>query len=72
MLYEDVDFKTHSDRYTNSRMVPFLTHIDLVRANLFSINPRHKNDPHYGKSTVFFFFTVKLDATNSSCNTIEI
>ena len=32
MLYEDVDFKTLSDRYTNRRMVPFLTHIDGVRA----------------------------------------
>ena len=42
MLYEDVDFETLSDRYTNSRMVPFLTHIDGVRANLFSINPRQK------------------------------
>ena len=37
MLYEDVDFKTLSDRYTNSRMVPFLTHIERVKANLFSI-----------------------------------
>ena len=42
MLYEDVDFKTISDRYTKSRMLPFLTHIDGVRANLFSINPRQK------------------------------
>ena len=45
MLYEDVDFKTLSDRYTNSRMVPFLTHIYGVRANLFSINPRQKMTP---------------------------
>ena len=45
MLHEDVDFKTLSDRYTNSRMVPFLTHIDGVRANLFSINPRQKMTP---------------------------
>ena len=48
MLYEDVDFKTLSGRYTNSRMVPFLTHIDGVRANLFfifSINPRQKMTP---------------------------
>ena len=78
MLYEDVDFKTLSDRYTNNRMVPFLTCIDGIRANLFSIN--------YGKSTVvvvvffvcfsfffFFFFTVKLDATNSfPSNTAEV
>ena len=66
MLHEDVAFKTISDRYTNSRTVPFLTHIDQFRANLFSRNPRQKkNDIHYGKSTVFFFFFgVKLDATN--------
>ena len=64
ILYEDVDFKTLSGRYTNSRMVPFLTHIDGVRANLFSINRRQKKYPHYGKSTVAFF-TVKLDAKNS-------
>ena len=31
MLHEDVAFKTISDRYTNSRMVPFLTHIDEFR-----------------------------------------
>ena len=42
MLYEDVDFKTPTDRYTNSRMVQFLTHIDGVRANSFSINRRQK------------------------------
>ena len=68
MLYEDVDFKTLSDRYTNSRMVPFLTHI--VRANLFSINPRQKMTPTMVNQQLFFFFfffffTVKLDATNS-------
>ena len=45
MLYEDVDFKTLSGRYTNSHMVPFLTHIDGVIANLFSINPRQKMTP---------------------------
>ena len=54
MLYEDIDFKTLSDRYTHSRMVPVLTHIDRVRANLFLINPRPKNFPRYGKSTVAF------------------
>ena len=32
MLHEDVAFKTISDHYTNSRMVPFLTHIDEFRA----------------------------------------
>ena len=58
MLYEDIDFKKPSDRYTNSRMVPFLTHIDGVRANLFSINPWQKNDPHYGKSTVVVVVVV--------------
>ena len=26
----------------------------LVRANLFSTNPRQKMTPHYGKSTVVF------------------
>ena len=46
MLYEEVDFKTLSDRYTNSRMVPFLTHIDGVRANLLEI--LGKKRPHYG------------------------
>ena len=81
MLYEDVDFKTLSDRYTNSRIVPFLTHIHGVRANLFSINPRQKMTPtmvNQQFSFFFFFFfcffffffvvvffTVKLDAANS-------
>ena len=51
MLYEDVDFKTLSDRNTKSRILPFLTHIDGVRANLFPVNPQAKNDPHYGKLT---------------------
>ena len=63
MLHEDVAFKTISDHYTNSRMVPFLTHIDEFRANFFK-EILGKKDTHYGKSTVFFF-TVKLDATNS-------
>ena len=40
MLYEDVDFKTLSDRYTNSRMVLFLTQLDGVGATFLSINPR--------------------------------
>ena len=72
MLYEDVDFKTPSDRYTNSCMVPFLTHIDGVRANLFSINSRQKMTPHYSKQTVAFF-NVKLDTTNSfPSNTAEV
>ena len=74
MLYEDVDFKTLSDRYTNSRMVPFLIHIDGVRANLFTINPR-KMTPTMVNQQFFFcfvFFTVKLDATNSfPSNTAE-
>ena len=63
MLYEDVDFKTLSDRYTNSRMVPFLTHIDGDRANLFSINPRPKMTPTMVNQQLFFF-NVRLDATN--------
>ena len=45
MLYEYIDFKTISDRYTKGRMLPFLTHIDGVRANLFSTNPRQKITP---------------------------
>ena len=70
MLHEDVDFKTLSDRYINSCMVPFLTHIDGVRANLFSINPRQKMTPT-SKSTVVFF--SPLDATNSfPSNTAEV
>ena len=40
MLYEDVDFKTISDRYTKRRIIPFLASVGGVRANLFSINPR--------------------------------
>ena len=68
MLSEDVDFKTLSDCCPNSRMV--LTHIDGVRAKLFSMNPRH-NDAHYSKSTVFL--TVKMFATNCfSSNTTEV
>ena len=55
MLYEDVDFKTLSDRYTDSRMVPFLTHVDGVRANLFSINPRQKMAPTMVNQQLFFF-----------------
>ena len=74
ILYEDVDFKTLSDRYTNSRMVPFLTHINGVGGNSFFNKSLAKNDPLYGQSTVvvvvvFFFFTVKLDATS---NTTEV
>ena len=70
MLYEDVDFKTLLDRYTNSRMAPFLTHTDGVRANLFSINLRQKMTPCYGKSAAFF--TVNLDATHFPSNTAEV
>ena len=47
MLYEDVDFSTLSNRYTKSRMLPFLTHIDGVRANSFSINPRQTITPFW-------------------------
>ena len=53
---EDVDFKTFSDRYTNSRMVLFLTHIDGVRANLFSINSRQKMTRTMVNQQFFFFF----------------
>ena len=54
MLYEDVDFKTLSDRYTNSRMVPFLTHTDGLRANLFSLNPRQKMTATMVNQQLFF------------------
>ena len=64
---EDVDSKTLSDRYTNSRMVPFLTHIDGVRANLFSINPQQKNGLHNGKSTVFW-----MQKNSFTSNTTEV
>ena len=75
MLYEHVDSKTLSDRYANSRMVPFLTHIDGVRENLFSINPRQKMTTTMVNQVffLFFFFTVKLDATNPfPSNTAEV
>ena len=78
MLHEDVAFKTISDRYTNSRMVPFLTHIDEFRANLFSGNPR-QNDTHYSKSTVvffyffYFFFHIKIGCNKLfPSNTAEV
>ena len=71
MLHEDVDFKILSDRYTNSCMVPFLTHIDGVRANLFSINPRQKMTPTMVNQQLFFI--VKVDATNPfPSNTAEV
>ena len=54
--YADVDFKTLSDRYTNRRMVPFLTHIDGDRANLFSINPRQIMTPTMVNQHLFFVF----------------
>ena len=76
MLYEDEDFKTLSDRYTESRMLPFLTHIDGVGANLFSINPRQKMTPTMVNQHFFFFFfffTVKLNPTHSfSPNTADV
>ena len=75
MLYEDVDLKILSDRYTNSSMVPFLTHIAGVRANLFSTNPRQKMTPTMVNQQLLllFFFMLKLDATNSfPSNTAEI
>ena len=54
MLYEDIDFKRLSDRYTNSRIAPFLIHIDGVRVKFIFNKSSAKNDPHYGKSTFFF------------------
>ena len=72
--YADVDFKTLSDRYTNRRMVPFLTHIDGVRANLFSINPRQIMTPTMvNQHFCFCFYTVKLNVTKYvPSNTAEI
>ena len=60
MLYEDVDFKTISDRSSNSRIVPFLTHIDGVRANLFSINPRQKMTPAIVNQQLLLLFGLFL------------
>ena len=57
MLHEDVPFKTISDHYTNSCTVPLLTHIDEFRAKYFQ-EILGKNDIHYGKSTVVFFFVI--------------
>ena len=46
MLYEDVDFETISDRFTKCRMLPFLTHIDGIRASFFFLmNPPQKIPP---------------------------
>ena len=56
MLYEDVDFKTLIDRYTKSRMQPFLTHIDGIRANLFSINPWQKVTSTMVNQQLFYVF----------------
>ena len=62
MLYEDVDFKTLSDRYTNRRIIPFLAHIDGVRAkSSVKITPTMVNQQ------------LKLDATNFfPSNTAEV
>ena len=56
MLYENVDFKTLSNPYTKSRMQPFLTHKDGVRANLFSINPRQKMTSTMVNQQLFYVF----------------
>ena len=50
MLYEDVGFKTLFDRYTNS-----LTYRRSPSKFIFNKSSA-KNDTHYGKSTVVFFF----------------
>ena len=53
-------------------MVPSLTHIDGVRANLFSTIPRQKMTPVIVKQPLLFF-TVKLDARKSfPTNTAEV
>ena len=44
LLYEDVVFKTLSDRYTNSRMVPFLTHSQSQSKFIFRKSSA-KNEP---------------------------
>ena len=49
MVYEDVGFKTLSDRYTNS-----LTYRRSQSKFIFNKSSA-KNNTHYGKSTVFFF-----------------
>ena len=71
MLYKDVDYKTLSDRYTNSRMVPVLTHIDGVRANLFSINPRQKMTPTVVNQQLFFHRKIGCNKLFPS-NTAEV
>ena len=71
MLYEDVDFKTLSGRYTNSRMIPFLSHIDGVRANLFSINPRQKMTPTMVNQQLFFYRIIGCNKLFPS-NTAEV
>ena len=54
-------------------MVPFLTHIDGVRTNLFSKYSRQKITPTMVNQQLFIFFTVKLDAANSfPSNTAEV
>ena len=64
MRYEDADFKTISDRYTQSRMLPFLTYTctDGVRANLFSINPWQNMTRTMVNQQLFFliFFHRKI------------
>ena len=73
MLYEDVDFKTLSDRYTN-KSHSTVPHTYRWSQSKFIFNKSSaKNYPHYGKSTVVAIFTVKLDATNSfPSNTAEV
>ena len=56
MLHEDVAFKTISDHYTNSRMVPFLTHIDEFRAIFFLKKSSAKKTPTMVNQQFFFFF----------------
>ena len=85
MLYEDVDFKTLSDSYTYSHMVPFLTHIDGSQSKFIFNKSSAKLTPTVVNQQLFFvlffcfflfcvfFFTVKLDAANSfPSNTAEV
>ena len=72
MLYEDVGFETLSDRYTNSRMVPFLTHIDEVRADLFSINTLHKMTPTIVNQQLFFHRILDAKKKSFPSNTAEM
>ena len=58
---ENLDFKTLSDRYTNSRMVPFLTNTDRVRAIWIYVKIRYEN----------FHCSVIVDNMKEDCVLLE-